>query len=161
MARHLPFLAPPLNCWQQLLITVIARMLLVSTCPKSEKMALPLQWRGARTRNRAVAEAGIGGRARIRPEDEDAAEARAKLKPQQGSNSTVNFKNGLQSSEWCGRPTIRLGNSQCLRRQRMKNSPQGFQPGQISKQDRTDQNQGCEIRVCLEGDSEARRNVRV
>lgn len=70
---------------------------------------LPLQWRSVRTKNRAVAEAGIGGRARIRPEDEDAVEARVKSKPQQGSNSTVNFKNGLLSSEWGGRPTIRLG----------------------------------------------------
>lgn len=67
-----------LNCWQQLLITMIARLLLISTCPRSVKTVLPLQWRSARTKNRAVAKAGIGGWERIRPEDEDAAEARVK-----------------------------------------------------------------------------------
>lgn len=39
-------------------------------------MVLPLQWTGARTKDRAGAEAGIGAWERIRPEDEDAAEAR-------------------------------------------------------------------------------------
>lgn len=45
------------------------------TCPRTVKTVLPLQWTGARTKDRAVAEAGIGGWERIRPEDEDTAEA--------------------------------------------------------------------------------------
>lgn len=42
------------------------------------KTVLPLQWTGARTKDRAVAEAGIRAWERIRPEDEEAAEARVK-----------------------------------------------------------------------------------
>lgn len=84
------------NCWQQLLITMITRMLLISTCPKtvwSVKTVLALQWRSARTKNRAVAEAGVGGRARLRPEDEDAAEARVKsLRSPSKAQTLLNFK---------------------------------------------------------------------
>lgn len=95
---------------------------------------LPLQWRNARTKNRAVAEVGTGGGASSRPEEEDATDARGKTKPQQGSNATVNFKNGLLSSEWYGRPTIKLGNS-VSKEAENEEEPQGFQLAQISKQE--------------------------
>lgn len=45
------------------------------TCPRTVKTVLPLQWTGARTKDRAGAEAGIRAWERIRPEDEEAAEA--------------------------------------------------------------------------------------
>lgn len=57
---------------------MLTRLLLIPTCPRTVKTVLPLQWTGSRTKDRAVAEAGIGDWERIGPEDEDAAEARVK-----------------------------------------------------------------------------------